>query len=186
MTVYVITYTDYLEDLRVWSYDDREVARTALEVLPNGRTAFVVEGEADLLTEAGRGPILKDLYNRLSGAQVARFESILIGLHRLFVEVQKRAVAGPTRPRLKEKEVEETTVTQEAPTSKRGRSSQFRPEQVITVVSEKNPKKAGTAAHALFAKYQSGMTVKEFLDAGGSSAALIWDSNPKRNFIKID
>lgn len=48
----------------------------------------------------------------------------------------------------------------------------------ITVLSDQNPKRPGSASHAAFAKYQSGMTVQEFLDAVGEKATahIVYDA----------
>ena len=56
---------------------------------------------------------------------------------------------------------------------------------IITVLSTENPKQKGSAAHGRFELYRSGMTVAEFLSAGGTRADLSWDSHAKRNFISI-
>lgn len=54
----------------------------------------------------------------------------------------------------------------------------------ITVLSEGNPKRAGTMAHARFALYQTGMDVKTFLDSGGQTDDLSWDT--AKGFISIE
>src|SRR5262245_24800947 len=46
-----------------------------------------------------------------------------------------------------------------------------------------NPKKAGSASAERFAKYQDGMTTKEFLASGGMREDLAWDR--KKGFITI-
>jgi hypothetical protein len=46
---------------------------------------------------------------------------------------------------------------------------------IITVKADKNPKRAGTKAHGTFELYKSGMTVGDFIKAGGYYAALSWD-----------
>lgn len=53
----------------------------------------------------------------------------------------------------------------------------------ITVVAESNPKRPGTNAHAIFALYQTGMTVAEFLRAGGRRVDLRWDE--AHGFISV-
>lgn len=57
-------------------------------------------------------------------------------------------------------------------------------ERVITVMAAGNPKKVGSAARERFALYKTGMTVGQFLAAGGSRADIRWDSS--HGFIKID
>lgn len=53
----------------------------------------------------------------------------------------------------------------------------------ITVVSKENPKREGSGANKRFALYKTGMTVGEFLKAGGIPPDVHWDS--KQNFIKL-
>lgn len=54
----------------------------------------------------------------------------------------------------------------------------------IAWVSEKNPKKPGSAAHAKFALYRVGMTIDEFVSAGGTLADVKWDT--ERSFVKLE
>jgi len=54
----------------------------------------------------------------------------------------------------------------------------------ITLLAESNPKREGSAAHGRFALYKSGMTVSEYLAAGGTRSDLRWDA--ARNFVRID
>ena len=48
----------------------------------------------------------------------------------------------------------------------------------ITVLTDKNPKRPGSASHDAYAKYASGMTVQEFLDAVGAKATahIVYDA----------
>lgn len=55
--------------------------------------------------------------------------------------------------------------------------------RVVTHVAP-NPKKAGSASHARFELYKVGMTVDEFVAAGGTIADVKWDS--ERGFIKLE
>lgn len=58
------------------------------------------------------------------------------------------------------------------------------PEAKITLLVTKNPKKAGSKAHARYALYKNGMTVSQFLAAGGSRKDLTWDVEHKHIEIK--
>lgn len=49
---------------------------------------------------------------------------------------------------------------------------------------DQNPKRPGSAAHSRFGLYKDGMTVQQFLDAGGWAADLNWDE--KQGFIYIN
>lgn len=67
---------------------------------------------------------------------------------------------------------------------KRGPAPEFADDMVIDVLVA-NPKKNGSAARVRFDLYKNGMTVAQFLAAGGTRADLAWDSDPKRSFIAI-
>jgi len=53
----------------------------------------------------------------------------------------------------------------------------------ITVLVKENPKREGTNGYKHFALYKKGMTVGEFLEAGGTTGDLDWDV--RHNFIKL-
>ena len=55
--------------------------------------------------------------------------------------------------------------------------------EIIIVLVKDNPKRPGSASFDRFALYKQGMTVDEYLKAGGQRSDLRWDSD--RNFIKI-
>jgi len=61
--------------------------------------------------------------------------------------------------------------------------SKYKPEQIITLLVDYNPKRPNSAAHASFECYEDEQTVKEFLDNGGLSISLNWDV--EHGFIKI-
>lgn len=63
-------------------------------------------------------------------------------------------------------------------------SKDFPRDKKITLISEKNPKREGSKSHKRFALYKNGMTVGEFVDAGGLFADLAWDS--ERGFVSIE
>lgn len=54
----------------------------------------------------------------------------------------------------------------------------------ITMLVKDNPKREGTACHKRFALYAKHNTVESFLQAGGKTGDLNWDS--KHGFIKIE
>lgn len=55
--------------------------------------------------------------------------------------------------------------------------------RVITLLVPANPKRAGTSAHTKYALYRTGMTVGEFLRAGGTRGDLTWDA--QRSYIEV-
>jgi hypothetical protein len=56
-------------------------------------------------------------------------------------------------------------------------------ERVITLKTTENPKRAGTSAHGRFGLYRTGMTVNEFIAAGGLRADIVFDS--KHDYIAL-
>ena len=56
--------------------------------------------------------------------------------------------------------------------------------RVITAINGHNPKKEGTRAHRLFELYRVGMTVDEFIAAGGRRSAIRHDT--AHGFITVE
>lgn len=54
----------------------------------------------------------------------------------------------------------------------------------ILVLSEKNPKRPSSKAYQRFDLYKTGMTVGDFIKAGGTYGDLAWDAD--RKFISVD
>ena len=67
----------------------------------------------------------------------------------------------------------------EPKTSNVGRKSKIDGTQKITVLVDENPKRAGSNAHARFAKYKTGMTVSKALELGVTPADLAYDTKSK-------
>lgn len=82
-------------------------------------------------------------------------------------------------------EQDETTppAPAEQPAPKSGGKTATHADLDIVRVLVPNPKRPGSDTHARFALYQTGATVKEFLDAGGRRVDLRWDVDHK--FIAI-
>ena len=55
--------------------------------------------------------------------------------------------------------------------------------ETITLVATENPKRPGSASFARFALYQTGMTIAEYLKAGGQRSDIRWDT--ARGFITL-
>ena len=64
-----------------------------------------------------------------------------------------------------------------------GRPPATPPESVIDIVVTENPKRPGSASFDRFALYRNGMTVAQYLEAGGHRSDLNWDES--RDFIRI-
>ena len=65
----------------------------------------------------------------------------------------------------------------------KGRPSQLKDNAVIRVLVAKNPKRPTSAAGQRFNLYKKGMTVAEFLKAGGWRADIRWDV--KQGFVEL-
>lgn len=66
----------------------------------------------------------------------------------------------------------------------RGRGSRIPKNAVIRLKVDKNPKRDGSAAHTRFAFYSDGMTVGDFLEAGGSMGDVNFDAG--KGFIELE
>lgn len=76
-----------------------------------------------------------------------------------------------------EKEAEEST-------PKTSRRARFNKDQVITLLVNENPKRKGTLAWAKWEIYENGMTVGEYLEAGGKRSTLLYDV--EKGYIEIN
>jgi hypothetical protein len=63
-------------------------------------------------------------------------------------------------------------------------TAQFNAAQQIFLCTDFNPKREGSAAHAIFQLYFKSRTVGEFLSAGGTREAILWDA--KHGYIILD
>lgn len=59
--------------------------------------------------------------------------------------------------------------TTNAPTSRIGR------DEVVRLLVDKNPKRPGSASYPRFELYKDGITVGDFIKAGGTMADVVWD-----------
>lgn len=62
-------------------------------------------------------------------------------------------------------------------------STKFADTHVITLLVDYNPKRAGSASHGRFEKYEDGLTVEDAQKAGITAGDLLWDT--KHGFIEI-
>lgn len=56
-----------------------------------------------------------------------------------------------------------------------GRMPRIDQNEVVTLLVKGNPKREGSEAYGRFAFYKDGMTVGEFIKAGGTMADVVWD-----------
>ena len=89
-----------------------------------------------------------------------------------------KTVGARTVEKVKPSNVKKDTIER-----KQGRNSAFSPRMKITVLVDKNPKRAGSNAASRFDLYKKNNTVEKFLAAGGLAADLRWDS--KQNYISV-
>ena len=95
---------------------------------------------------------------------------------------KKANVARPLEPAFRVTNTPEEPAAASSKSTARGKrgSNQGR---TIHLLKRDNPKRPGTAAHERYALYREGMTVAEFLKAGGSSADISFDQTKK--FIEL-
>lgn len=62
-------------------------------------------------------------------------------------------------------------------------STKFPGSHIITLLVDYNPKRAGSASHGRFEKYEDEMTVEDAQKAGITAGDLLWDT--KHGFIEI-
>ena len=95
--------------------------------------------------------------------------------------------AAAAKPVEKESKIEapkaEVAKTPKVSKEKKPAASKYPAEHVVTLLVDYNPKRAGSASHARFDKYEDEMTVKAALEAGLWAGDLNWDV--AHEFIKI-
>lgn len=103
--------------------------------------------------------------------------------------VKKKAKAVEEAEALKAKRsrrikvVEEKKEAEES-TPKTSRRARFTEDQVITLLVNENPKRKGTMAWEKWEIYEDGMTVGEYLEAGGKRSTLLYDV--EKGYIEIN
>lgn len=173
-TAYLITYgTDPADRLAAYRFPNSAAAQRA-QLVPTGGCAYVVETPADVTLSSW---VLLAVYNGLSGKPpVARFSDRQAGARRLLELLGTVAQDGPALPEpTKEKSVSDN----ETEAAKRGRASKYKPTDRIKVLAEENPRREGSKGNARFSLYRDGMTVENYLSAGGEMPGLIFDVNKK-------
>lgn len=187
MTTIVLSWKEWLEDLKIERAPDGFNVVSYVDAMPVDRTAFVLDTMSpaftDKLAQYGSKSLV-ELYNALASREnsppVNKFQDKDTGLRRIglkLIELAKSApVLSSTAQPKEEKKVPDD--------SNRGRKRRYADDQVITVLADKNPKREGSAAHDRFAKYRSGMTVAQAVAAGVTRGDLTFDAD--HSFIKIE
>lgn len=126
------------------------------------------------------GPELAMLYRVGFGADAPKkFSDRATGAERVWREREAIAAKCPVPTGRAPRAAAPTT---RAAGPRRGRPATFADTAVITQVTT-NPKRAGSAAHARYSLYRPGMTVGQYVAAGGRIGDLRWDT--KMKFIRV-
>ena len=147
------------------SFRDKKSAVKAVVALLSQVDSITEEVPTAAMLESSPG------LNRLRASPLANVlrESVLQDQAKALEEAADRPATEPEAP------VPETP----AVASHRARSAPLSGTTVITVLTAKNPKREGSAAHGHFARYRTGMTVDEYGAAIRSQAQAIrnirWD-----------
>jgi hypothetical protein len=96
-------------------------------------------------------------------------------------EAKKQAREAATAQKKADREAK--SAAKSVPKARVGRSSKLDDTAVIHLVSEKNPKRAGSKAFGYWESLRNGMTVKEAMDAGVPRGDILW--NRDKNFIRV-
>jgi len=176
----ILSWKAYFENVRVERAEDDQAEKATgyVDALPADFTAFVLPTGCPTFTDqlADRsGSFLVDLYNALvsdENSRVKKFQDKDTGLRRIGLKLIELARQAPVLS-LEAKPTEEKKM----PDTNRGRKRRFTDDQVITLKSEKNPKREGTAAFDRFALYRNGMTVQAALAAGVTRGDLAYDTD---------
>lgn len=143
-----------------------------------GGCAYVVETEADVTFG---GSLLVDVFKALTGESVKKFESRAVGVKRLLKALEERATPVPEpepEPIDNPKEVKKMSDVTNGTRARRNDAD------VIRVTVDKNPKREGSEAHDRFALYRDGMTLAEYVAAGGRRSDLAYDT--KHGFVTVE
>lgn len=189
-TAYLIVYgADPSDRLAAYKFTSRAAAHAAslTDLVPRvppgaaaGGCAYVVENPADVTFG---GALLLAVYNGLSGKPpVGRFADRAAGVKRLMCLLETAAQDGPEPQQTEEKKT--VAKSESNGDATRGRATKYKPTDTIKVLVDANPRREGSKANARFALYRDGMTVEEFLAAGGPMPGLIFDVN--HNWIAVE
>lgn len=191
---YAIVYGETPKDrLTAYTCPDRKTAwQAALKLVPGvppgshaGGCGYAIENPQDVTFG---GALLVDVFNGLTGKKIVKFESRSVGVARLMTVLPDVAQPLPegfiNPPEEKTKVSDAVQTNEETGTKRRGRPAAFSASSVIRLKTEKNPKRAGSAAYDGFALIRDGMTVGEYEAAGGNVGYLRDDA--KRGFVAVE
>lgn len=180
MTYMIIYDVPNIENAELQKFENVTAARIALDKLSETRHGLMFN-DIDGLKDLSMSVCIK-LYNQFvpEDKQVKKFGNASIAKVRL-LQVMKNVPQEATPKRAKkEKKVREPRPPKEKKPSVRAAEHS----KVITLITTENPRKAGTEAHKLFALYTTGMTVGDYIKAGGSLGRIKTDLEKGR--IKVE
>lgn len=133
--------------------------------------AAKAKAEADRLkkeAEEKKSAKAKEAEEKKAAAEKAKADKIKAS------EEKKAAAAKAKEDKEKEKEAKKQAAA-EAKAAREAARSRINPSEKISLLVPNNPKRAGSSAFDRFALYKDGMTVDEYLKAGGTMADINWD-----------
>jgi len=157
------------------------------EKLPGDQTAHVISSAADLSDrQTFPTSTLVTLYNGLTGANILKFENRTTAQDRVMIELARRAVEPPApveeKPAPVNQKKEKTRVSETTTETKsRAKVDVNLP---IRILVEKNPCREGTGHWKRFNIYKDGMTLAEYVKAGGHLNDATQTDIP-RGFIEL-
>lgn len=173
----LLSWTDYLENANVEAFANRREAAVEQHKKKAERyTAYVVDGPQDL-AELSNTALVK-LYNRFAEQPIQKFQNADVARQRTFTVLE--------RSTSEEGAVPYRTYEPELPTGGGVTLATRRTvdqNAKIRLKTDGNPKREGTQAYQRFGLYQDGMTVKDFVDAGGTLVDVRWDL--EHGFIEL-
>lgn len=165
----------YAEGVRALTTDQLALVTSSLmSAHPEYSAPFIPESGSDLVAfclthRISQAELIMPLARATDAVGVGALESLLC-----------RPIDRITPASLRRAEEERETTNKPSP---RTPSRTTDPRFIRLLVAE-NPKREGTSAHVHFALYRDGMSVSDFLAAGGTSGDLKWDAS--KNFIRLE
>lgn len=184
MTAYLVTYGSGTDDrFAAYRFESRTSALIAAGSSPLEHRHVLVEGERD--DGEPTTVELVAIYTALDpGNAPTRFESRAAGLRRLLAKLGERAVPYVNNPATSPNQ--EASMPENDTNTTTGRRPRYDENQVVEVLTDANPKRAGTKASERFDALMGlgrRTTVKAALEVGVTAADLAYDH--KHGYVKV-
>lgn len=172
--IYALIYqAPSFKGIRFAEFKDKPTAMAYVRELPEDFAAFTLDNQEDLGKKLTWGLMIK-IYNVVQdGPAIKRFETTAIGCRRLWSLLMSKV----ERVALNDAKAGETVKVVVGKTKVKAQLT-----QKIRLLVKENPKKPASEAWKIFALYRDGMTVEEFIKAGGKH--LKWDID--HGFVKLE